>query len=109
MRLHPDVELLLEIQDLLAFRRTMESTDPRERDPIDDAAAFAAKIATRTARLTPRTRATYDRLASRLEQIIVPVVNGVCNACRIRVPTETITAVEVRACPSCGRFLYSTD
>ncbi len=107
--LHPDVELLLEIQDLLEFVRAGADDDVRwpagDRNPD----ALAARIAEREARLTPHTRSEYTRIAARLEHIIVPVVDGVCRGCNTRVPTGATAAAVVASCQSCGRFLYSAD
>ncbi len=109
MRLHPDVELLLEIQDLLDYSKAAADDDARWPAADRNADALAARIAERESKLTARTRSDYERIAARLDQIIVPIVDGVCRGCNTRVPTGASTAVEVGSCQSCGRFVYAAD
>ena len=114
--LHPELELLLEIQDLATLRRDIATPDYRATGiavEADYADRLQDRIVEREAQLSPRTRAAYERVAKRHERVVAPVLNGVCFGCFVHVPTATGhdrgRNTELRRCENCGRFIYYTD
>ena len=117
MKPHPDLETLLEIEDLRALRRDIDVPDDAHTiiwtDAPADAARLAERIAERERQLSPAVRSAYERLSRRHERVVAPVLNGVCHGCFVHVPTATgrdsARHAEIRTCESCGRFLYYAD
>ena len=117
MTLHPELEILLEIQDLQTLRRDVGATQnaaaAMPTDQGEYAERLSERIAEREARLSPRTQSTYRRIAKRHERVVAPVLNGVCYGCFVHVPTGSDQArdrnAELRNCESCGRYIYYTD
>jgi predicted nucleic acid-binding Zn-ribbon protein len=60
------------------------------------------------AQLDPELLQRYERLNQRHGRAIVPVINGVCYGCFMRLPTSTATesSKRVLTCENCGRILY---
>lgn len=119
--MHHQLEALLEIQDLKTQRRELEDAQ-HSRDveqevfhmSIDDALRqLDEKIAEMEAALEPRVRSRYERLASRNNRPVVPVIRGTCYGCFVSVPTALASDAdrneELRFCDNCGRFLYLID
>lgn len=116
----PQLELLLEIQDLQAQRdglaeealRRVES-DVFEMKVEDAVQALEGKIVELEGRLDPAVRSRYGRLSGRRMRIVVPVLQGICYGCFMAVPTAWASEVERNAridvCENCGRFLYHLD
>ncbi|HEX6966067.1 MAG TPA: hypothetical protein VF166_09730 [Gemmatimonadaceae bacterium] len=115
--LHPELEILLEIQDLQTLRRDISTEEYAAAGiPIDSTERIerlAERIAEREAQLTPRTRTAYQRVSRRHERVVAPVLHGVCYGCFVHVPTskghDKERNTELRTCESCGRFIYYTD
>jgi predicted nucleic acid-binding Zn-ribbon protein len=118
--LHPELEILLEIQDLQTLHRDGTSTEVGAAElPVDTVEHarrthhLQALIAQREARLSPSVANRYRRLAQRHERVVAPVINGVCSACFVHVPTsrgrDSNRHSEVRTCESCGRFLWYAE
>jgi predicted nucleic acid-binding Zn-ribbon protein len=119
LRPHPELETLLEIQDLRALRRDLGASG-RARDAtavgsddVEHAARIEERIAERERRLSPAVRSAYQRLSIRHERVVAPVLDGVCHGCFVQVPTsrdrDSGRHSEIRTCESCGRFLYYAD
>lgn len=116
--MHPQLLLLLELQDLTAHHREM--TSGTEMDAveskhfnIDVAAAseqLAAKITKLEEALEPRIHSRYMRVKESLDRVVVPVINGVCYGCFVSIPTATAgdqdPNAELQGCQHCGRFIY---
>ena len=115
--LHPELEILLEIQDLQTLKRDIDSPEYQAAGVAVETSThverIAERIAEREAQLSPRTRATYQRVARRHERVVAPVLHGVCYGCFVHVPTskgrDQDRNTELRTCESCGRFVYYTD
>jgi predicted nucleic acid-binding Zn-ribbon protein len=118
--MHPQLETLLEIQDLKGQRRDLEEASTQrqvEQDvfnvSIDEAlATLDHKIAEMEESLEPQVRTRYRRLVGR-RNAIVPVIKGTCYGCFVSVPTALASDAErnseLRVCEGCGRFLYLID
>jgi predicted nucleic acid-binding Zn-ribbon protein len=116
--MHPQLELLLQIQDLRAQRQELAEGD-LARDfevrefGIDVDAALGqldAKIDEIHAELEPRIRTRLDRMTN-AGRPVVPLINGVCYGCFTSIPTADASLMhgkaDIRHCDNCGRFLYT--
>ena len=116
----PQLELLLEIQDLKSQRADLqEQSDARdfEQDVFGISVEEALKqldekIAEMEETLEPRVKSRYQRLSGR-GKFIVPVINGTCFGCFVSIPTAVASNAErynkLHHCDNCGRFLYLID
>jgi len=119
--MHPQLEILLEIQDLKTQRRELvETPDEREVEEgvfnvsVEQAVAeLDEKISEMEEALAPQVRSRYRRVAGRRGRAIVPVIRGICYGCFVAVPTALASDAErneeLRTCENCGRFLYLID
>lgn len=116
--MHPQLTLLMELQDLRAQHRELsEERDLAEKeeehfhiDPAEARSSLEDKIAELEDRLEPEVRSRYDRVTPHLDRVVVPVIHGVCYGCFVSIPTATVGDQDVhqqlRSCENCGRFLY---
>ena len=117
--MHPQLEILLQIQDLRSQRDRLTSEEPAERDlqrdqfniDIDRAVAtLEEKIHAMENELEPAIHSRYDRIAQGRDRVVAPVIDGTCFACFVSVPTSHGASSEqnraVRHCENCGRFIY---
>jgi uncharacterized protein len=117
--MHPQLEILLQIQDLRSQHRELTENEPgrevEEREfNIDVAEAITqleARIEDLQQELPPpiRSRLTrFNQAAGR--RAVVPVINGICYGCFSALPTASMSDLErndrVNVCEHCGRFLY---
>jgi len=119
--MHAQLEVLMEIQDLKSQRKELQDTAAErqvEQDVfhirVEDALAeLDGKVAEMEAKLEPRVRGRYEKLAGRRGRAVVPVIGGTCYGCFVAVPTALSTSAkrndELRYCDHCGRFLYVID
>lgn len=118
--MHPQLEILLELQDLKAQMREMEATaEESSRDietdvfqvrPEDAIEQLAQKIAEMESSLEGTTAKRYQLLAGKNNRTVVPVINGVCYGCFMSMPTATGSSnAEIRWCENCGAFVYFVD
>jgi predicted nucleic acid-binding Zn-ribbon protein len=119
--MHPQLETLLELQDLKSQRRELfEASGERQVEEevfhvsVEQALEqLDRKIAEMEDSLPPPIRSRYRRLAGRTERSVVPVIGGTCYGCFVSIPTAVISdAMRNEAlthCDNCGRFLYLID
>ena len=118
--MHPNLETLLEIQDLKSQRRELAEAGEREVQEqvfglsVDEALEkLDAKISEMEETLPPPVLSRYRRVSARLPRVVVPVINGTCYGCFVAVPTaqasDSERNAEIRTCQNCGRFLYHVD
>jgi len=118
--MHPQLEILLELQDLKAQKREMEeaaeeSSREIERkvfrvEPEDAIAQLQAKIEEMEATLEPEVMSRYGPIAQARERAVTPVLDGLCYGCFMAMPTATVrTNEELRWCENCGSFVYYVD
>lgn len=110
--------LLLEIQDLRAQHRELTEgsilgTLEHDQFGIDTDEASSAlneKIRELSEQLDLPVRRRLDRIAGRLDRVVVPVIGGTCYGCFVAVAAETAGEGDPNAllhsCEHCGRFLY---
>jgi predicted nucleic acid-binding Zn-ribbon protein len=114
--MHPQLETLLEIQDLKTQRGELleQSANRAFEEEVFNISADEAikqldeKIAEMELSLEAPVRNRYQRLAGSRGRFIVPVINGTCFGCFVTIPTAMSSERnrELRYCDSCGRFLY---
>jgi len=116
--MHPDLETLLQIQDLRSQRQVLteeegESALQREEFNVDVERAVEAldsKIENLENELSPQIRSRYRRIAGGRGRVVAPVINGTCYACFMSIPTAHGAGAEsnrsIRHCENCGRFIY---
>ena len=117
--MHPNLETLLEIQDLRSQRRELEAGEREMQEAVfglgvDDALAqLDEKITEMEDTLPPAVRTRYQRVSAKHPRVVVPVIRGTCYGCFVQVPTALASDAErnaeVRSCQNCGRFLYLID
>lgn len=118
--MHPQLEILLELQDLHSQRKALEE-EPLGRveaeifalRPAEALALLDAKLAELAKRLEPPVYRRYRSMASTLERAVVPVLNGICYGCFVAIPTAWTSEAgrneRITVCDQCGRFLYYVD
>ena len=117
--MHPQLEILLQIQDLRTQRDRLTSEEAAERDLQRDqfnidveqaVATLEQKIGTMEDELEPSTRSRYDRIAKGRDRVVAPVIDGTCFACFVSIPTSQGAGAghnrALRHCENCGRFIY---
>jgi predicted nucleic acid-binding Zn-ribbon protein len=115
--MHPQLEALLEIQDLKSQRKELlAESDERQVEEevfkvsIEEALAqLEEKIEEMEGALDSQVRGRYRRLAGSRGRVIVPVINGTCFGCFVSIPTAVASEArnaDLRFCDNCGRFLY---
>jgi predicted nucleic acid-binding Zn-ribbon protein len=119
--MHPQLEQLMEIQDLKAQRKELaQAGDSRQVQEevfnvkIEDALTeLDEKIQEMVEALPPAVRNRYQRLAGRSERPVVPVIRGTCFGCFVSIPTAVSSDAGrnegLRNCDNCGRFIYMLD
>ncbi len=118
--MHPQLALLLEIQDLRSQHRELKAAGPAgdlqvehfNIDLKDATAQLQEKIDELETELAPPIRSRYQRVAPLLDRVVVPVINGVCYGCFVSIATARAREPDpndaLNACETCGRFLYIT-
>lgn len=116
--MHPQLEILLQIQDLKAHRRELlqgadaskVQEDAFGLDIEEAVSQLDEKISTVEEELDSSTRRRYERLAKGVERVVVPAINETCYGCFVAVPTGIASDPDERqdlnTCAHCGRFLY---
>lgn len=116
--MHPQLTLLLEIQDLRTQAGALrtgtgieEVEEEHFRIDVDEAVSeLEEKVAELEDELEAGVRSRYDRVARSLDRAVAPVINGVCYGCFVSIPAATAGEQdpneEIRSCQNCGRFIY---
>ena len=118
--MHPQLELLLEIQDVRTQRGGLAdgTLTGVESDvfavSIEDAIDALDKKATELeTSLREDVRHRYRMMVDKGMRVVVPVLNGICYGCFMAVATAKAAVADrnsrVESCEHCGRFLYHLD
>jgi predicted nucleic acid-binding Zn-ribbon protein len=118
--MHPNLETLLEIQDLKTQRKELEASPERQvQEEVFNISVEAAirqldeKIGEMEESLPPPIRNRYRRISGKHARVVVPVIRGTCYGCFVSVPTALASDAdrnrEISHCDNCGRFLYLID
>ena len=114
--MHPQLMLLLEIQDLHLQRTGLLEEPGGDQveakhfniEPEVAATALEEKIKELMQGLDPAIQQRCERGLPALGRMVVPVIGGICYGCFVSIPTAR-TGDENKAlqtCESCGRFIY---
>lgn len=116
--MHPQLMLLLEIQDLKTQRRELlqdATAEQLEEEHFHMEVGLAVeelerKIAELEEQLEPAIRSRYRRIAASRDRAVVPVIAGTCYGCFVSIPTATRGRPDphgmLRNCDHCGCFIY---
>lgn len=114
--MHPQLILLLEIQDLHLQKTALleepgihkMEEDQFKLNPQEAAVALGEKIEELKVGLDPYLKNRCERGLPSLGRMVVPVIDGVCYGCFVSIPTSRTGEVNqaVKTCESCGRFIY---
>jgi len=118
--MHPQLELLLELQDMHAQSQALRDEPLRKVEeevfdlrPVEALELLDAKIEELTERLDPTVQRRYVDLSETLDRAVAPVLNGICYGCFVATPTAWSSEVgrndRITVCAHCGRFLYYVD
>lgn len=119
--MHPQLEILLQIQDLKAQHRELSATEgerqvEEEEFQVNIEGALEQldeKVQELENELGPAVRARYHRISAGRGRAVVPVINGLCYGCFMAIPTALASELtqnnELRHCDHCGRFLYMIE
>jgi len=105
--MHPVANHLLQLQELTLVREEQQvAGGSGHLDQLDEA------IKSMQAQLPGPVDMMFGKLSAKDHNVIVPVVDGLCAACRMQLPISLVQQVrmarEVHACPNCARYLYMT-
>ena len=96
---------LVQLQELVLIRDEHKITTDGEH-----LQAINKSIKGMTEQLPKVVRDAFEKLLKRDHTAIVPVADGSCSACRMKLPISQVQAVrnskQVLACPACARLLY---
>ena len=106
--MHPKINHLIQLQELSLIRGEQKAHRHGHRlDELD------ASITTLTSQLSTDIQALVSRMQKRDSIMIVPMSNGTCTGCGMRLPTSHVQAVKVsdqiQVCPICTRILYFAE
>jgi predicted nucleic acid-binding Zn-ribbon protein len=116
--MHPELELLLQIQDLKSQRRELIEHEPnrelQQQEFNIDVDQAVQQLETRIDELKqdlqPANRARLEKFSAGQGRAVAPVINGICYGCFTAVPTASMSGLSrndrVNFCETCGRFLY---
>ncbi len=118
--MHPQLELLLEIQDLRSqsvglHEEPLRAVESKVFDvEIEDAVRrLDEKVIELEERLSPEVRQRYRLITDKGDRAVVPVLSGICYGCFMAVPTAWASEADrnrrIDVCENCGRFLYHVD
>ena len=118
--MHPQLELLLELQDLQSQRRALEDDALREVEeavfdlhPEEALELLDSKITELVGRLEPAIQRRYLEFSGNQGRAVAPVLSGICYGCYVATPTAWSSEAgrndSIGVCAHCGRFLYYVD
>ena len=103
--MHPKINHLIQLQELTLIRT--EQKAHRHGHRLDE---LEASIRVLTEELPVDIQGLVVRMQKRDLVIAVPMANGTCTGCGMRIPTSLVQAVKVSShlevCPICTRILY---
>ncbi len=103
--MHPVANHLLQLQEL-----TLVHEEQQVAGGAGHLAQLDEAISTMRAQLPGPVEVMFGKLVAKDHNVIVPVVDGLCAACRMQLPISLVQQVrmakEVHACPNCARYLY---
>ncbi len=103
--MHPIINHLIQLQELCLIRDEQKAYKRMEQLSMLD-----ASIESLAAQLPAEARQLYEKLHKRNPVVIVPVSNGGCAGCGMKLPISLVQTVRasqsMQHCPTCVRILY---
>jgi len=105
--MHPLVNHVIQLQELILIRDEQKVAGSRARlGELDQS------IEDMTAALPADVRALFTKLHHRDHVVAVPVCDGSCVVCGMKLPISLVQAMrlgrQIHTCPNCARILYET-
>lgn len=105
----PNLQLLLQLDELALLRKGLELVGPSGEDSgfgdLDE------RIDKLRRRLPGRVLSLYDRLARQYPDVVTVIADGVCQGCQSAVSTRLAALVgrskEILQCEHCGRLVIA--
>ncbi len=106
--MHPVANHLIQLQELTLVREEQQvAAGTAHLEQLDEA------IRTMTGQLPDPVRVMFGKLVAKSHNVIVPVTDNFCAACRVQLPISLVQQVrmakELHACPNCARYLYMPE
>ncbi len=94
----------------VAFQKAVAELESRADALNTEMKSFEARRPELITQLDQDVMRRYDSIKRRYPDAVVPVANGVCSGCTMRVPpqlsNEVLRGEDFKACPSCHRLMY---
>jgi mannitol/fructose-specific phosphotransferase system IIA component (Ntr-type) len=103
--MHSAANHLIQLQELILIRDEQKvAGGTHHLEQLDNS------IRTMTAELHSDVRVQFEKLLKKDRVVIVPVYDGICAACGMRLPISLVQSVrvarDVHMCPNCARLLF---
>jgi len=103
--MHPVINMLVQLQDLLLARAEQEAVTSLSR-----LASLDEAIQKLRSSLPPETHQLFQKIEKKDLLVIVPISNNVCTGCGLILPISLVHAVKagekLQQCPNCARILF---
>lgn len=103
--MHPVINMLIQLQDLILIRSEQEAVSSNGRLSQLDTAIQQLR-----ASLPADTYQLFQKIEKKDLLVIVPISNNVCTGCGLILPVSLVHAVrsgeKLQQCPNCARILY---
>ena len=107
--MNPNLELLLQIDEMVLLRRGLEMAGPSLEEPGFE--PLDEKIKKLRRRLPGRLLSLYDRLARQYPDVLTVIADGLCQGCQGEVSTRlailAARSSDILECEHCGRFIIA--
>jgi mannitol/fructose-specific phosphotransferase system IIA component (Ntr-type) len=103
--MHPVANHLIQLQELIMIR-----DEQKVAGITQHLEQLNTSIATMSAQLQGDIRSLFEKLNKKDHSVMVPVSDGICAACGMRLPISLVQAVrigrDIHGCPNCARMLF---
>lgn len=103
--MHPVANHLIQLQELILIR-----DEQRVAGTTNHLEQLNNSISAMSGQLLGDTRTHFEKLHKKDHIVIVPVSDGICAACGMRLPISLVQAVrigrDIHNCPNCARMLF---
>ncbi len=103
--MHPVANHLIQLQEMILIR-----DEQKVHGVNDHLERLDTNISAMSSELKGDVKTDFGRLLKKDRIVIVPVADGVCAACGMRLPISLVQAVrigrDIHSCPNCARMLY---
>lgn len=103
--MHSIINQMIQLQELTLIRD--EQKVARGGDRLEE---LDASIKSMFAGLQSDQRAMFEKLSKKDHNVIVPISDGICSVCGLKLPISMVQAVRLAKalhnCPNCARILY---